>query len=603
MQPNDVEKKNAYINGLALLVYAFVILRWFLYSTTVVVNWPEHYREIWDSILLVAVLGKLLYTKNRERKRDWILLLICFVFLIARQYNGVEQLYDMALLIILLQDIPFKQIVKTHLVTIGIAFITTAICSQMDVITNLVYVRPDSGIIRNSFGICYPTDCAAYVFFLILDWIYLRQKRMKWFDYVLIIGGAWFTSYFCDARLSFSCIVMVGMLVFGVQQLLKLSETNEKAGILWEKGNKIFCLAVPIAVLITLVLNYGYKENISVLNMLNRVLSGRLANGHYACENYGIRWWGQPIRMQGNGGTSLDYLINNYFFIDSIILQLLLMYGLAVFLIVIGAMTIRIAKARKEKDVYLFVILSVLAVNAMVEHHMMELNYNVFLFALFGQGILMKDKMVSEESGKTEPVASVKRWVLPVFFILYGIGIVLFFQPFSKQEDYVWYGLGTTGSVPSGEIEKETAYRQYFYAPRRVDGIQIQFATYGTKANKDLKITFYDGETGEKIGKETISRKKIQDNLYTQVPFHGYSLEEGKQYYFEIQSKKSGKNPIVCWMGTRNSIYVGDLQYQGQVLTDTGICFDLLTENNVWFVVLIYMISMIFVEMLIERIR
>ncbi|MCG4787724.1 hypothetical protein L0N33_20610, partial [Roseburia faecis] len=75
-------------------------------------------------------------------------------------------------------------------------------------IRNLVYRRDMTNIVRQSFGIAYPTDFAAHVLYLILAYAYLKFGKIKWYDYVVFLAAAGFLVKFSDARLSAYAIVL-----------------------------------------------------------------------------------------------------------------------------------------------------------------------------------------------------------------------------------------------------------------------------------------------------------------------------------------------------------------------------------------------------------
>ena len=132
-----------------------------------------------------------------------------------------------------------------------------------------------------------------------------------------------------------------------------------------------------------ITLSYFYSENQTILVKLNSLLSGRLALGRLAFEKYNIELFGQFIPMTGFGKSSLIQLRSpQYFFIDSSFVSILMCYGFLVFVCIILGFTCSAFRAKQNNDYYLVLLIALIAVDCMVEHHMMEICYNPFLFLM-----------------------------------------------------------------------------------------------------------------------------------------------------------------------------------------------------------------------------
>ena len=118
---------------------------------------------------------------------------------------------------------------------------------------------------------------------------------------------------------------------------------------------------------------------------LNEWVSTRLSIGRETFNNFSVKPFGQHIDMVGNGGYTLshfNYSSNNkvYYFIDSSYLSTLIRYGLFVFVCVILVFTITSFMAAKRKDYVTLFIIAIIAVHSVIEHHMLDFNYNPFMF-------------------------------------------------------------------------------------------------------------------------------------------------------------------------------------------------------------------------------
>ena len=123
--------------------------------------------------------------------------------------------------------------------------------------------------------------------------------------FFLVIAGL--ILYFCSARLDSLCICL---LTVGYMWL-KLKRPGQK------KRNPLFSCALcsmPVLMSIMWFLTIWFAGRGPFISELNRLLSSRLYMQEKGLAEYGIRLFGQSIKMAGNGGSV--NLPEEYFFID-----------------------------------------------------------------------------------------------------------------------------------------------------------------------------------------------------------------------------------------------------------------------------------------------
>ena len=98
-------------------------------------------------------------------------------------------------------------------------------------------------------------------------------------------------------------------------------------------------------------------------------------------QKYGIKLFGQPVEMVGNGGTS--GVSKNYFFIDCSYLYTALRYGLLVLVIFCIYFVAINYKMMKRKNIFFTIVVAFIAINSMVAHHFIDIAYNPFLLSFF----------------------------------------------------------------------------------------------------------------------------------------------------------------------------------------------------------------------------
>lgn len=379
----DDEKVLSMVNDGIMLLYALFVAESFLGATMFRIHWPEHFHQILVICTIMLLIMKLLLTCSYKWSEVVIMVIFTGVFLMARLVSGYAVLVDVLLFILASKDIPFSKIVKVYFVTVGFLLLVTIGASQCGMIENLVY-HFEGRRVRQAFGGCYPTDFASFFVWLSFSWVYIRKEKLRFLEVAIlcVVGiGVW---YFCDARLSAVMLTLSSML-FSSVKLRKIHIKYEK-----EKGVSVIpnwiqglaVLVVPLCATMIVFLSYVFSWERPFMEMLNSMSSGRLAMGRLAFERYKIEWFGQFIPMIGYGKSSLTQLRTEYFFLDSSFVSILMCYGFLVFLCIIFLFMYSSFKAKRRNDYYLVLIIGLIAVDCMVEHHMMEMGFNPFLFLL-----------------------------------------------------------------------------------------------------------------------------------------------------------------------------------------------------------------------------
>ena len=278
------------------------------------------------------------------------------------------------------KDVSFEKILKTYFVVSLSIVVYAFAASMLEIIENLQYESTNRGI-RNSFGIIYPTDFAAHIFFLMLVFLYLKRDKTKIHNYILCLFITVFVYCFCKTRLDSTCMVL---LIAG-HMLIRYGKKRKKYHLRNRERKSLFTIfgmcSMPIAFAFMYFLTELYNLGLPIAYDIDYWISNRLRLQSYAMAEYGIRLFGQYIKMVGNGGSEI--LPSDYFFIDCsyyfIILQYGLIFGILVFVVYM------LCCKKYKKDRYFQLIVVMIAINCMIAHHLLDLGYNLFSLALFAK--------------------------------------------------------------------------------------------------------------------------------------------------------------------------------------------------------------------------
>lgn len=326
--------------------------------------------------LLIAV--KLVVADDYSVKEFLITFSLCMLALVAA-YHAYQSNYSDLLLTIMFivgaRNIDFREINLMYLIVGCVIISATIVASKLGLIENYTYYR--GTIKRESFGIIYPTDFAAHIFYLILSYCYFINRRLKIFEVILFGSVAFLINKYCDARLDVILIILTIFLfyTFMADRSMKVSQNIIRVISVW----------LPAVLFSASVLLSYFFNATGFIGTFNQLLSGRLALGNRALTLYPINLFGQYIEMYGFGGkngNNLSYAVDRslYFYIDSSYLAMLLQYGLLLGTFLLVLITL---KNRKAKFMSYSLAIILVLISAFVDQTLLKPAYNIFILSIF----------------------------------------------------------------------------------------------------------------------------------------------------------------------------------------------------------------------------
>lgn len=344
-------------------------------------------KDLYDSFLPIVaglVLVARTYFRDKTNKKALIIALVIFIsiyallFVLPYDYN---KFLLPVLLACALYNSNYAKVLRA-ITAVGILGITVIILlSRTGFSTDLVYYI--TGHVRLAFGTVYPTDFAAFIFYMIVAVIAFDKNIPKYVWAVVCFGLAGMLIFFCNARCSAIClgIAGIGCIFYYVYSIVNtkgngnaiaIIEVLQKIIIVIETG--LFSVLAILSVVLPAL--YGYHTR--WIEKINDILNTRIILGYNALVKYGLGAFGNSDFVQnGFGGTTDTQMAYN--FLDSSYMFVAIRFGL-VFLVLLCAQNIFIIKkAHKSKNWMMAMSLSVIVLHSFIEHHYVEPWYNVFL--------------------------------------------------------------------------------------------------------------------------------------------------------------------------------------------------------------------------------
>ena len=355
---NDKARDILFLFGMGFIV--------FVETMTTTMFKQEDYFPIYAIIKTVAVLFvaiKLVFFDSWSLREILVAVFLFSLGILVKLNTDYSEPFFWALLVLGAKNVEFKKILKVYICEVSLIVLIAFISSALGVIENLQYVS--SRGIRNSFGINYPCDFAAYIFFLLLSFCYLMKDKIPWWGYLFGL----LIAYVLDC----SCIAILS-LAFMLIKLLS-PHLNGKLKVI----RIIICFTIVVMFVVSLMLSYYYSQNISWMQKLNNIFSNRLALGREAFSRLHVNLFGQFFLMVGNGGST-EYRAN-YFFLDNSFLYVLFRYGIIFTLVLVSSFVV--SSYKRRYDLFFIVAVAIIAIHATTAHHLAHVQYNPFFMALF----------------------------------------------------------------------------------------------------------------------------------------------------------------------------------------------------------------------------
>ena len=369
-----------FINIIVLALLGAYVANLTLSSTTMNISFSFAQSQLILIILHVVDVFKLL---KAVMKKKFIFIFLFVAFFVIANLSFQAGTYKFLLFLpafaIALYDIEFDKIITVYLFSLGLIVFSAFLSSRFGFSSFYVYAGTDR--LRNCWGIGYPTDFASLILFIAIG---LWMKKKKFSDLFLLIP-ALFSLYIAysvaSSRTSIICSILLIISVC-LYNLIKVLSKRHEFILLKKFLNILLSSSFLLYAVLTVILVYLFSTNSSIGEKMNQLMSDRLNLTASAVENYGIHPFGSYFKMIGGGMGGAGF-VEGYNFIDNSYALMFIRYGWVFFVIVGVLWTYSLVSAIKKNNYKLAIVMSIIALHSLSEHHFPEINYNIFLVMPF----------------------------------------------------------------------------------------------------------------------------------------------------------------------------------------------------------------------------
>lgn len=334
---------------------------------------------------LSAIIVKLIHIKKLKQQINKTNILIILGFGILMLFNILHNGIDSNMLFIVLfiwlfDDVKIEKIFKGYSIGTFLAVAIVITLWKFDILVN--YAKDG----RNYLGFIYATFAPNLFFHACLALVAWRKEQMTIFEWIAIIL---FNVWIYEQTTTKAIFYIINLLCIGYY-LLKIKGISKF--ITNNKYIKRIVVGLPFifaTATIVFQLLYNGFYNKPFFENINRMLNGRPELTSMALENYPITLLGQDIEWRS--GTTEGVTKDNYFYVDSSYLQVLLNSGILMLVVLCTMMTYIYKYAVKEKNIYLILALTVFLIHCITDPQLLSFRYNPFLLAILIAITKLKD--------------------------------------------------------------------------------------------------------------------------------------------------------------------------------------------------------------------
>lgn len=339
------------------------------------------------SLLLLSANWVISLTKYKDSHQIILLFGALAVTVLVGSNAGFQKdenlLYEVLIAYLLVFgaiNIDYQKIIKIYFKTGAIFCAITVSSSLLGIIENTLAVSDreealglSDSIDRYCLGYGWSTNMANHCLFILLAYVLYIRRCLNIKEIAIFFCIMNFVLLKTGSRMSFVCILLIILLS------VLLNSGWGRRIITSRFACFLVIISIPFFAFVSYLATASYDETDLFWVGTDLLLTGRLHIGNEALVSTDITLWGQEYLMFGsaiNDGFAYNYIDCSY-------LQLIVIYGLVFFCLMILAYVYISRQAYLRKDYIFMYVVLVAGISGMIAQHFIELYMNPLLIALF----------------------------------------------------------------------------------------------------------------------------------------------------------------------------------------------------------------------------
>jgi hypothetical protein len=234
------------------------------------------------------------------------------------------------------------------------------------------YTKLINGSYKQGFGFSHPNGLAGITFIILLEWMYIRYKKIKIWEYVLIIVFASAVWNVAASRTNAYTFILIFVCLILSKVFPKLFKS------------KIVINFLALLPLIITIVSFGlirlYEKGNAYVLAINEILTRRITHASLLLDRYGVSMFGQYVNTRGT--RSVDYSSDALFSVDMLYIAVPIKYGVFILALLVIGYFFFIKRSAAKGNYKLVLMATYFIIMGFAETYLYRLQYNFTLALL-----------------------------------------------------------------------------------------------------------------------------------------------------------------------------------------------------------------------------
>lgn len=296
------------------------------------------------------------------------------IFILAALFSGELNFFLFFMIYVATIGCHAKRVIEVSIVAQSVILVVSIIAALTGSVPN--YNFSDITRKRYGMGFAWCTTAPVVFYFIMLGYIYIRGKKFKWYEAVVLEGINYWIYTQTSTRMTFF-VATIFLLFFAIQSSWK------NPWRVMHMFNWVWIIMPFICAVISIGTSMSFNEKSEIWLKADNFFNNRLNLGYNAIEEYGFTLFGQHIEWVGFSTLNTSSVGYNY--VDCSYLQIALNYGIIALIAILTIYSIAIYRACKVDDYWLVFVLIFVLIHSLTEPRLYNFAFNTLSFVAFAK--------------------------------------------------------------------------------------------------------------------------------------------------------------------------------------------------------------------------
>jgi hypothetical protein len=251
------------------LVYLLYEIQYVFFGASQLSKQYDFHKLTFTGSALIMVCLTAIILTNKYTRIEWGIIGVMVVSAVYAYYLGNDNILLMtSLMIAAAKNVDFNVFIKRDFWVRLTLFLMILVLNLVGIISTVTAVRHDSGI-RQALGFTQFNTAGALAMSILLEWLFIRFYRLKWFDYLGAIGFTLLIFKFTNSRgAMIASLVMIGIALLYQFKLVEFFDYS----ILLKIIQSLFLIFTLSSFFVIIIFRSGFSFAIRI----NQILSDRI---------------------------------------------------------------------------------------------------------------------------------------------------------------------------------------------------------------------------------------------------------------------------------------------------------------------------------------